>query len=122
MVLRPPPSVGPRPGTARWHPGPGLHAMAQTCAGERGPADEATRSVQQRSACSRPRGPMDKASAHGAEDCRLESCRDHCHAVLESLLPVAGLPRRPPACPGEHRARDKIQVGHAPSNGNGNAV
>ena len=26
------------------------------------------------------RGPMDKASAHGAGDCRFESCRDHiCH-------------------------------------------
>ena len=26
---------------------------------------------------SRPRGPMDKASAYGAGDCRFESCRDH---------------------------------------------
>ena len=25
-----------------------------------------------------PRGPMDKASAYGAGDCRLESCRGHC--------------------------------------------
>ena len=25
----------------------------------------------------RPRGPMDKASAHGAGDCRFESCRGH---------------------------------------------
>ena len=25
----------------------------------------------------RPRGPMDKASAYGAGDCRLESCRGH---------------------------------------------
>ena len=27
----------------------------------------------------RPRGPMDKASAHGAGDCRFESCRGHLH-------------------------------------------
>ena len=27
--------------------------------------------------CSRPRGPMDKASAYGAGDCRFESCRGH---------------------------------------------
>ena len=27
---------------------------------------------------SRPRGPMDKASAYGAGDCRFESCRGHC--------------------------------------------
>ena len=26
----------------------------------------------------RPRGPMDKASAYGAGDCRFESCRGHC--------------------------------------------
>ena len=26
-----------------------------------------------------PRGPMDKASAHGAGDCRFESCRGHLH-------------------------------------------
>ena len=25
----------------------------------------------------RPRGPMDKASAYGAGDCRFESCRGH---------------------------------------------
>ena len=29
----------------------------------------------------RPRGPMDKASAHGAGDCRFESCQDHCSTV-----------------------------------------
>ena len=76
MVLCPPPSVGPRPGTARWHPSSGLHPVAQTRAGERGPADKVSSSVQQRSACSRPRGPMDKASAHGAGDCRFESYQD----------------------------------------------
>ena len=27
----------------------------------------------------RPRGPMDKASAYGAGDCRFESCRGHCY-------------------------------------------
>ena len=27
----------------------------------------------------RPRGPMDKASAYGAGDCRFESCRGHRH-------------------------------------------
>ena len=26
-----------------------------------------------------PRGPMDKASAYGAGDCRFESCRGHLH-------------------------------------------
>ena len=29
------------------------------------------------SSSSRPRGPMDKASAYGAGDCRFESCRGH---------------------------------------------
>ena len=28
-----------------------------------------------------PRGPMDKASAYGAGDCRFESCRGHCIAL-----------------------------------------
>jgi hypothetical protein len=31
----------------------------------------------------RPRGPMDKASAHGAGDCRFESCRGHLHPAAE---------------------------------------
>ena len=30
----------------------------------------------------RPRGPMDKASAYGAGDCRFESCRGH--SLLDS--------------------------------------
>ena len=39
-----------------------------------------------------PRGPMDKASAHGAGDCRFESCRGHrsnhgCAALHECLRP-----------------------------------
>ena len=29
----------------------------------------------------RPRGPMDKASAYGAGDCRFESCRGHCSTM-----------------------------------------
>ena len=29
-----------------------------------------------------PRGPMDKASAHGAGDCRLKSCRGQCRKML----------------------------------------
>ena len=29
-----------------------------------------------------PRGPMDKASAYGAGDCRFESCRGHCSNIL----------------------------------------
>ena len=33
-----------------------------------------------------PRGPMDKASAHGAGDCRFESCRDHLVLVTEVRL------------------------------------
>ena len=28
-----------------------------------------------------PRGPMDKASAYGAGDCRFESCRGHCYSM-----------------------------------------
>ena len=31
------------------------------------------------------RGPMDKASAHGARDCRLESCRDHIYLSAQKL-------------------------------------
>ena len=30
----------------------------------------------------RPRGPMDKASAYGAGDCRFESCRGHLSDVM----------------------------------------
>ena len=35
---------------------------------------------------SRPRGPMDKASAHGAGDCRFESGRSHCGCVVGFLF------------------------------------
>ena len=31
----------------------------------------------------RPHGPMDKASAYGAGDCRFESCRGHCMRVSD---------------------------------------
>ena len=31
----------------------------------------------------RPRGPMDKASAHGAGDCRFESCRGHFQSLTK---------------------------------------
>ena len=34
---------------------------------------------------SRPRGPMDKASAYGAGDCRFESCRGHCLSTEAEL-------------------------------------
>ena len=37
---------------------------------------------------SRPRGPMDKASAHGAGDCRLESYRGHCQVCVQMLFLV----------------------------------
>ena len=35
-----------------------------------------------------PRGPMDKASAYGAGDCRFESCRGHCapYACLPFIM------------------------------------
>jgi hypothetical protein len=34
----------------------------------------------------RPRGPMDKASAYGAGDCRFESCRGHCLSCAMARL------------------------------------
>ena len=47
------------------------------------------------SSSSRPRGPMDKASAYGAGDCRFESCRGHilhisiaCSASSQSVRPT----------------------------------
>jgi hypothetical protein len=43
----------------------------QTQRNNRGKRNPAHRNHQ------RPRGPMDKASAHGAGDCRFESCRGH---------------------------------------------
>ena len=33
-----------------------------------------------------PRGPMDKASAYGAGDCRFESCRGHFVALLPCVF------------------------------------
>ena len=33
----------------------------------------------------RPRGPMDKASAYGAGDCRFESCRGHCRRARKGV-------------------------------------
>ncbi len=44
-------------------------------------------------ALNRPRGPMDKASAYGAGDCRLESCRGHC--AQPRGRPLAGALSRP---------------------------
>ena len=41
----------------------------------------------------RPRGPMDKASAHGAGDCRFESCRGHFSSQIHTVL-VLWPPRR----------------------------
>ena len=40
----------------------------------------------------RPRGPMDKASAYGAGDCRFESCRGHLRCAAAR---AAGNPRQP---------------------------
>ena len=40
-----------------------------------------TRWTPCRCQCIWPRGPMDKASAYGAGDCRFESCRGHAHAT-----------------------------------------
>ena len=48
------------------------HAKQQTQRINRGKRNPAHRNHQ------RPRGPMDKASAHGAGDCRFESCRIMC--------------------------------------------
>ena len=36
-----------------------------------------------------PRGPMDKASAYGAGDCRFESCRGHCAFGWDMLVCVS---------------------------------
>ena len=44
--------------------------------------------------CNRPRGPMDKASAYGAGDCRFESCRGHFHHDEANLIP--SITRSPP--------------------------
>ena len=48
-----------------------------------------------------PRGPMDKASAYGAGDCRFESCRGHC-ALLQRLS--RGAQRPGPAFRGPRRS------------------
>ena len=42
------------------------------------PVDKTRRSVAAATQSTWPRGPMDKASAYGAGDCRFESCRGHC--------------------------------------------
>ena len=43
----------------------------------------------------RPRGPMDKASAYGAGDCRLESCRGHAVPALVLVRRRASAPQGP---------------------------
>ena len=47
----------------------------------------------------RPRGPMDKASAYGAGDCRFESCRGHlcCSSTCNVDTPVSSNFLRPSA-------------------------
>ena len=40
-----------------------------------------------------PRGPMDEASAYGAGDCRLESCRGHLGVAHRVAMGANGLPR-----------------------------
>jgi hypothetical protein len=51
------------------------------------------------------RGPMDKASAYGAGDCRFESCRVHffgkmpqCFTITTCPLPVAAFEQAPTNC------------------------
>ena len=54
-----------------------------------------------------PRGPMDKASAYGAGDCKFESCRGHClrrYAPSYASLPRAGA-----------RARTRFRPGGVPA-------
>ena len=47
------------------------------------------------SACMhRPRGPMDKASAHGAGDCRFESCRGQLSSLDNCVVVCARMPAR----------------------------
>ena len=41
----------------------------------------------------RPRGPMDKASAYGAGDCRFESCRGHIRHLLDHCKVRGSSPR-----------------------------
>ena len=53
----------------------------------------------------RPRGPMDKASAHGAGDCRFESCRGH--------LRPAPTAKPGGACKNRHRG-DSNSCGQSP--------
>ena len=40
-----------------------------------------------------PRGPMDKASAYGAGDCRFESCRGHSQSIMCSVNQVTSAHR-----------------------------
>ena len=43
-----------------------------------------------------PRGPMDKASAHGAGDCRFESCRGHLHNTPAAKPPATSTNKTTP--------------------------
>ena len=54
-------------------------------------------STPQTRLCMRPLGPMDKSSAHGAGDCRLESCRGHAAPALVLVRRRANAPQGP-AC------------------------
>ena len=79
------------------------------------------------SACMWPRGPMDKASAYGAGDCRFESCRGQCcscacplrHALSHTMHAWRHLSpcrHHPSAHPTRTRAcstRTGMQLGHA---------
>ena len=52
------------------------------------PVDKTRRSVAAETQSTWPRGPMDKASAYGAGDCRFESCRGHCSKQGRGALQV----------------------------------
>ena len=57
--------------------------------------DKARRSVAAETQSTWPRGPMDKASAYGAGDCRFESCRGHCSKQGCGALQVCVRPCMP---------------------------
>ena len=58
----------------------------------------------------RPRGPMDKASAYEAGDCRFESCRGHIRAVLADAI-AGNRSSAPPDAKGmRHGSREYTQI------------
>ena len=69
----------------------------------------------------RSRGPMDKASAYGAGDCRFESCRDHdCHAVSGVAGATLGFPTQGKVNFGlltEESSRSPQSTGHLAGHG-----